>query len=282
LSSSLVTLIGSGALFGVALALSIQGVFGLSLKQLVSSHTRLRQLHEDLSFLRASFSTTSLLIVSAALLLVGALLCLFQAWIGLLLLGGALLPFFLSGPLRRKRVARLESQIEGWLSALARALESSPSLGEALEVSASVCDAPLSEELEVVINELRLGRPLDVALRAWSKRVESRTLSLALTTLLVGRQTGGRLPQVLKTAAASLREMERLDGVVRTKTAEGKAQTWVISAIPGPLIVAVHFSNPDYFRPFETTMAGHLLAALAAVLWLCAAFSARKILAVQI
>jgi len=267
----------AGGLVGVA-----RSVWTLPLRGLLSAYPRLKEMNEDLLFIRAPIPCRTLLSLQFVATSLGLLLCLSRRYEGLLFVALALVPFFLLGSLRQGRVRRLEGQIEGWLGALARSLESSPSLGEALEVSASVCDAPLREELGVVVNELRLGRPLDLALRTWETRVGSRTLSLALTTMLVGRQTGGRLPDVLKTAAASLREMERLEGVVRSKTAEGKAQAWVISAIPAPLIVTVRWSNPDYFLPFETTVTGHLLAALAVVLWLCAAFSARKILAVQI
>lgn len=94
--------------------------------------------------------------------------------------------------------------------------------------------------------------------------------------------TGGDLPNVLRTAAASLREMERLEGVVRTKTAEGKAQAWVISFIPIPLYFGIQMSDPNYFLPLEETVLGHVLLGVAVLCWLLAGFLARRILAVQI
>ena len=192
----------------------------------------------------------------------------------------------LPGPLlrsaRRRRVFQLEAQIEAWLGALARSLEAAPSLSEALEVTVAMSDAPMREELKVLVNEVHLGRPLGHALDEWGRRVGSRTLNLALSTLQVGRESGGRLGGVLKSTAASLREMERLEGVVRTKTAEGKVQAAVISVVPLPLYGAVKFSDPTYFVPLETTPTGNLLLAIAVGLWLAAGLVARKVLAVQI
>jgi tight adherence protein B len=188
----------------------------------------------------------------------------------------------LIGVFKRRRVAQIEKQVEGWLTTLARALEAAPSLGEAVEVSAAMSDEPLRDELDVVVSELHLGRPLDRALSALGDRVGSRTLALALSTLQVGRATGGGLPEVLRSAAAALAELERLEGVVRTKTAEGKVQAWTISVIPLPVYFAVRASDVHYFEPLEQTGMGHVLTAVAVCLWLVAIFSARKILAVRI
>jgi tight adherence protein B len=93
---------------------------------------------------------------------------------------------------------------------------------------------------------------------------------------------GGNLPKILETTANSLREMARLEGVVRTKTAEGKMQMWVLAVFPLLLILAVNSINPGYFEPMTSSLAGYLLVGFAVVFWLGALVSARKILAVDI
>ena len=183
---------------------------------------------------------------------------------------------------RHKRIVRLEAQVEGWLGALGRALEASPSLGEGLSVSAEMVDTPLRDEIEQTLSEINLGLPLDRALSNMSQRVRSRTLNLALTTLEVGRETGGELPSVLHKAMASLREMTRLEGVLRTKTAEGKMQAMVISGVPFALYLVMQAVDPEFFLPLETTPTGHLLLGIAVVLWLAAGFLSFKILSVQL
>jgi tight adherence protein B len=215
-------------------------------------------------------------------LVAAGLLALKIPLLGLALLAAALgAPLFLKNA-RAKRIERLEKQIEGWLTSVARSLEAAPSLGEALEASIATCDAPMCEEIEQLDNEIRLGRPIDKALSEWSERVGSRVLTMAVATLLVGRETGGQIGEVLRSAAAALREMERLEGVVRTKTAEGKGQAWVISIVPFPLYFGVKFSDPTFFLPLEQTAMGHVLLGICAALWIGAILSARKILDVQI
>lgn len=183
---------------------------------------------------------------------------------------------------RTRRVAAIEQQIEGWMGALGRALEAAPSLGEALIASAEMTAAPLRDELVQVDNEMKLGKPLVAALGDLKLRVGSRTLALSLAALEVGQATGGRLPEILRRTADSLREMTRLEGVLRTKTAEGRSQAWVISAMPVPLYLGVRASDPTYFLPLETTPMGHLLLALAVLLWIAAGWVARRILAVEL
>lgn len=236
----------------------------------------------DLKFVRAPFDGRTLLGLQLAFLLGAVVGTLLGDWRFCALSFGAALPPVLLARERAKRVAALERQIEGWLGSLSRALEAAPSLGEALEVSATMSRAPLSEELATLLNEMRLGLSLERTLKAWGQRVNSRVLSLVLSTLLVGRQTGGGISQALDETAGSLREMERLEGVIRTKTAEGKAQAWVISVLPVPVYFGVKMSDPHFFDPLGASTFGHLMLALAAVLWAVAAFSAKKILAVRV
>jgi tight adherence protein B len=199
-----------------------------------------------------------------------------------------LIPFIAIGPLfwlRRKhdeRVRLLEENLDSWLLMLANALKASPSLGEAIQSSAKLMRAPFSEELDLVIKEMKLGTPLDQAVLNMSSRIKSRIISSSLATILVGRQTGGDLPQILEQSAATLREMARLEGVVRTKTAEGKMQAIVLAAIPFVLLFALHQVDNNWLTPLFETFLGHIVILVATLLWLAAIFLARRILTVDI
>jgi tight adherence protein B len=187
--------------------------------------------------------------------------------------------------LRRRhdeRVRQLEEMLDSWLLMLANALKASPSLGEGIQSSAKLMRPPFSEEVDLVIKEMKLGTPLDQAVLNMSTRIKSRVISSSLATILVGRQTGGDLPQILEQSASTLREMARLEGVVRTKTAEGKMQALVLALIPFVLLAALHQVDNNWLRPlFETTL-GYIVLTVATALWAAALFLARKILAVDI
>ena len=178
---------------------------------------------------------------------------------------------------RSARLTALEAQLDSWLLALANALRASPSLGEALASTANIVPPPLRHELEDVLAQWRLGLPLDRALRSAAERARSRTFSAALLTLRIARASGGGVSACLESAAAALREMSRLDAVLRAKTAEGKAQATVIAVVPVPFVAILDWLDPRFLQPLLATSTGHALLALCAALWLAAVLLARRI-----
>jgi tight adherence protein B len=184
--------------------------------------------------------------------------------------------------LREQRMVRLEQQLDSWLLMLANALKAVPSIGDALASSQALMHAPMSQELDVVLKEYQLGTPLDAALFNMGERIKSRIVTTALTMLQVARRTGGDLPSTLETSAASLRELARLEGVVRTKTADGRNQAMVVGALPAVIIVILYFLHPDLLLPMFQSFKGNILLAIAFALWAGAIASAMKILKVDI
>jgi tight adherence protein B len=184
--------------------------------------------------------------------------------------------------LAAKRVTDVETQIEPWLVAVANGLKASPSLGESIAASVSLLSAPMSEEIALMIKEYELGTALDRALEQFALRIGSRTLTGAVMALQVARNSGGNLPAMLENAASALRELARLEGVVRTKTAEGKAQAFVIGMIPVPMVVGIHMMDKHFFDPLVGTFAGHLVVGGAITLWATAILLSSKILAVDV
>jgi len=132
------------------------------------------------------------------------------------------------------------------------------------------------------VREYELGTPLDEALQHFADRLPSKTVAGAVLAIKIARRSGGDLPRMLDNAGAALRELARLEGVVRSKTAEGKAQALVVGAIPVPLVLALHCGDPKYFAPLLQTFTGTLVIAGAAALWATAIVLSRKILAVDI
>ena len=199
-----------------------------------------------------------------------------------------LVPLFAFGPkfqfdrLVARRVTAVEELIEPWLNAVANALKASPSLGEAIASSSSLVPAPMSEEIDLMVKEYELGTSLDRALEQFAERIDSRTLAGAVLALKVARNSGGNLPETLENAAAALRELARLEGVVRTKTAEGKAQAFVIGAIPVPMVIGIHQMDKHFFDPLLAVFTGQLVIGDAIALWCAAILLTMKILAVDI
>lgn len=194
----------------------------------------------------------------------------------------AVLPVVLLKRAQMERVTQIESQLDTWLLVLANALKAMPALGEAMASSVPLVGGALGEELAVALREHALGSPLNVALRTMATRVGSQPLAVAATTLEIARRTGGALSETLESSAASLREIARLEGVVRTKTAEAKSQAWVISFVPAVVTAMLHHTNPEVIDTLIHSPRGHVVLAVAVAMWVGAIASAIKILDVDV
>lgn len=182
----------------------------------------------------------------------------------------------------RAKVADVEKQLDMFLQTLANALRASPSLGEALGSTGRLMRPPMSTEIDLTLKEVSLGMPIEDALRSLTQRIGSPTAASAFTALLVGRSTGGDLPEILEKSAVTLREMARLEGVVRTKTAEGKSQAMVLAVIPFVLLAVIYSFDASWLHPLVDSFLGNIVAGVAFVLWLSAIVLARKILEVDV
>ncbi|HMJ11657.1 MAG TPA: type II secretion system F family protein [Polyangiaceae bacterium] len=203
---------------------------------------------------------------------------LFYALIGVAVAGPALV----LSHLKRRRVKRIEAKLDGFILALANALKATPSLGNALEYVEPLLAPPLNQEIRLALKEMRVGTTLEQALLNVSARIQSVELDATLTGLLIARQVGGDLPKILETTAATLREMTRLQGVVRTKTAEGKVQLFVVALFPAGLLFGFDLLSPGYFNPLTQQPLGYLIIGACVVMWIAALVIARKVLAVEL
>jgi tight adherence protein B len=160
---------------------------------------------------------------------------------------------------------------------LANALKATSSVGEAIGSTVALVPRPFSEEIDLLVKELRLGVPLDRALRGMASRINSTVISGALAMIVVARQTGGNLPQTLERASAALREAARLEGVLRTKTAEGRGQVVVLASVPVVLCLVIGSLDRTWFDPMLDHHQGRAILALCLVVWALAAVWAHHI-----
>jgi tight adherence protein B len=182
---------------------------------------------------------------------------------------------------RRQRIARIEESVAPFGMALANSLRASGNIGRALDRTRGVVPEALADELTVVQQELQLGVSIDESLRSLGNRVGSVTLDLMLSGILIGRQIGGNLAEILETNSESIREMARIQGVIRSKTAESKGQLWVLGLAPAVIFIAFDTLQPGYFEPLRTGP-GPLVLGIACLLWLGAMIAAKKILMVDV
>jgi len=201
-------------------------------------------------------------------LLVGA-----GAWVG---------PRLLLRTLRKRRAEGVERQLVSFLQALANALKSTPSVNNALVSVREVLRGAVRDEVDVCLNQIRLGATFDEALLNMARRLEREKVDAVVTVLLVGWQVGGNLPKVLEATSVNLREMDRLEGVTRSKTAEGKVQLGALGLAPFLICGGLEWASPGFFSPLQGNPVGYLVTSVAALLWVAAMVMAHRILAVDL
>jgi tight adherence protein B len=183
---------------------------------------------------------------------------------------------------RANRRSALASQLPNFLIALADALTTVPNLGQALRSTCEHLNSPMRDEIGETLAQTRVGRSLDEALESMAKRLKVPGLEPAISAALLGRRTGGDLSAILRRIATALREMARLEGVIKTKTAEGRNQAIAMGIMPILLVLVLEKIDPEWLAPLWSDPAGWVIVGAAAFLEVTAVALIRHITAVNI
>jgi tight adherence protein B len=153
------------------------------------------------------------------------------------------------GLLRIKRGRRLKAfnlALPDAIDLMARSLLAGHSMGSSIELVAEQSPEPLSLEFVQVYQQQRLGLHFRDALLQMGSRVPSRDLQFLITAILVQKETGGDLTEILARASHVIRERVRIEGEVRTRTAQGRLTGWILALLPVILLALISIITPDY------------------------------------
>jgi tight adherence protein B len=171
---------------------------------------------------------------------------------------------------RRRR--RLDDQVNGFALALANALKTTASIGDAFSGTLNVTSKPLKEEIEVALKEVRVGSTLEESLLAMAARVQSISLDVLVSALLIGRQTGGDLPRILEGTAGSLRELKRLQEMTEKVVSSSKQSLAVAAATVVGIAFFLPRAMPGFMDPMLTTLKGQVISAQCAIVFFLALY----------
>ncbi len=141
------------------------------------------------------------------------------------------------------------NQLGDCLTMVANAMRAGFSFLQAMELVAKEMEPPISEEFAKVMREMNVGARMEQALEDMDKRVGSPDFSLMVTAVLIQRQVGGSLAQILDTISSTINERIRMRNEVMALTAQGRASGWVLAALPIGLAGILTFVNPGYLQP---------------------------------
>ena len=195
---------------------------------------------------------------------------------------GIWLPFLW---LRRKRNKRLDAFAKALPDAvdlMARALRAGHSIQQAIELVAEQSPAPLRDEFEEVHSHQKFGIPFREALLIMGDRVASKDLSFVITAILVQKETGGDLIQILERTTEVIRDRSRVEGEIQTYTAQGRLTGWILSALPVVMLAIISVASPSYPTVLFHDPLGQKLLMGGGVMITIGALIIRKIVAVEI
>jgi tight adherence protein B len=151
--------------------------------------------------------------------------------------------------IRRDRTARLgkfEEQLPDAIDVMKRALRAGHPFSAALKLVAEDMDEPVAKEFELTFNDISYGNDVRRALLGLLSRVPSVTVMALVTSILVQKETGGNLAEVLEQIAKVVRGRFRFQRKVKTLTAEGRMSAWVLATVPLILFATIWVTTPDY------------------------------------
>lgn len=169
-----------------------------------------------------------------------------RLWVALLAaLVGWKVPDVVLAMKKKKRQRMFQDQLVDTLNLISNSLKAGYSFLQSVEMVSKEAPAPTSEEFGRVVRENSMGMPIDEALEALANRMESPDLDLTVTVVLITREIGGNLAEILENIAGTIRERIRLKGQISALTAQGKMGGVVISALPFGLYFVMHLMNPE-------------------------------------
>lgn len=181
----------------------------------------------------------------------------------------------------KKRVERLEFQLIDMLSLLANSVRSGFALLQGLDMVSQRAESPLADDLIRLLSEVRLGRPIEDALRDWAARVGSPDVQLVVTAILVQRTSGGNLAEVLENLAQTMRERVELRDEIRSLTAHPRLTAKAVSAYPLVIAVLLTIINTRIWLRLWTEPSGWAFLGVAFALNVLAYFVLRRVTQVE-
>lgn len=194
----------------------------------------------------------------------------------------ATLPFFYVTRAKGQRLIRIEQQLPDALDLMGRAMRAGHAFPTALKMVGDEMNDPLAGEFRAAFDEVSFGIAMQDALMNLATRVPSTDLRYFVIAVLIQRETGGNLTELLASISTIIRDRIKLLGQVRVLSAEGKMSAWVLSLLPFGTALMIQLTNPKFLEVLYTDTAGRKMLAAAAVMMFLGILAMRKIIRIRV
>jgi tight adherence protein B len=183
---------------------------------------------------------------------------------------------------RRRRLNKLSDQLPEVFELMGQALRAGHSLTSAIELVSKELPDPVGTEFGRVFQEQNLGLQLETSLQRMAERIGNMDLNMFVTAVLIQRQTGGDLAELMDNIGEVIRDRIRIMGQVQALTAEGRLSGWALVALPFIVFIAAAILNPEYIQILIMTEKGRWMLGVACVFQILGIISIRKIVNIKI
>jgi len=183
---------------------------------------------------------------------------------------------------RNKRFAQFEEGLPDALDAMCRALRAGHPFNETLRLVAEEHHGAVAHEFGLTFADINYGNDVRRAMLGLLERMPSMTVMMLVTSILIHRETGGNLTEVLERLSRLIRGRFRFQRKIKTLSAEGRMSAWVLVAIPFVLAIAIIVTSPSYLPVLINDPTGHKLIIGAFVAMLVGIFWIKRIIRIQV
>lgn len=194
----------------------------------------------------------------------------------------ALLPWLMVRRKRSQRLRQLERQLPDAADLIARALRAGHSFASALGMLAEELSDPLGAEFRIVFDEINCGVSMNTALTNITERVPIDDLRYFVIAVLIQRESGGNLAEILGNIGFIIRERLKLFGKVRALSAEGRLSAWILALLPFVVIGVLSVLSPGFIKIFWTDPSAEKLAGFCLGLMTLGILWMRKIVRIRV
>ena len=189
---------------------------------------------------------------------------------------------FILKVLKIRRLERFNHQLVDALTTMSNALKAGFSIQQAFESVVTEGSNPISQEFAMFLQQLRVGVRFEEALADMETRVGSDDLTLMTQAIEIARQTGGNLTEVFDRIAETIRERHRIEGKIKSLTAQGRIQGRVVGSMPFILGFVLYFLDRQMMMSFFRSSIGIVLLIVMLIMQLCGAYFIRKIVNIDV
>lgn len=161
--------------------------------------------------------------------------------------------------IKKSRAKKLNNQLPEALSIIANGLRAGLSFNQALMIAGKEMDSPIAEDFNRIVHENVLGKEMEEALKDFAERTADDDVEILVTAVLIQRQVGGNLSEILDTISNTIRERVKLKGDIRTMTAQAKLSAVIIGLIPPIIFAILYVLNKEFMLPLFTTLLGNIM-----------------------